>query len=118
MARVTSQTKAWTNVKDMKITFSTPRKWTLRFLYSIQVSPQNAPNSDVLKKLDFISLRLVVDGMPYRESSAIATSASRTYSTASLAGEVVLELPAGQHTVELQWRKWGNCVPVICDSGF
>ena len=66
MARVTSQTKAWTNVKDMKITFSTPRRVDTPFSIQYSVSPQNAPNSDVLKKLDFISLRLVVDGMPYK----------------------------------------------------
>ena len=71
MARVTSQTKVDQCEGHENNIFNT-EKVDLRFLYGIQVSPQNAPNSDVLKKLDFISLRLVVDGMPYRESSAIA----------------------------------------------
>jgi hypothetical protein len=112
MARLPFSVKTWTNVKDMSLSFTTPRKWTLRFLYNIQVSPQNAPNADVLKKPDFIAMRIVIDGMPYRESSALASSASRTYSTASLAGEVILEIAAGTHKVDLQWRKWGSHVPV------
>ena len=110
--RIMGSQKGWHDVKDMTVSFSTPRKWTLRFIYHIQVSPQSAPNANVHAQPDFLSMRLVLDGVAYRETSALTTSFSRTYSTSSMTGEITLEVPPGTHKVVLQWRKWGTSVPV------
>lgn len=32
------------------------------------------------------------------------------YSSGTLSGSLVVTLPAGKHTVKLQWRKWGSTV--------
>ena len=53
----------------------------------------------------------VVDGVPYRQSgSHVNPLASLERSARQLRGHLVVTLPAGNHTVKLQWRKWGTYV--------
>ncbi len=60
---------------------------------------------------DFLGARVVVDGVPYRQSgSHVNPLASLERSARQLRGHLVVQLPAGNHTVKLQWRKWGSYV--------
>lgn len=49
-------------------------------------------------------LRLVVDGRPYRHTSAASDGNLRK--TVQHRGQLVLELAAGSHTVVLQWASF------------
>jgi hypothetical protein len=60
---------------------------------------------------DFIGCRLMVDGTPYRQSgSHISPAGSLESSTGILDGYLLAELGPGNHTITLQWRKWGSFV--------
>ena len=112
VARTVVASDKWHTVRDMEITFNLPRDWTLRFAYSLQVRPQGAPNTDVLTNPDFLSTRITLDNQAYRESSTVSSSATHTYGCATLSGEVTMKVPAGSHTVKLQWRRYGPTVPL------
>jgi hypothetical protein len=60
---------------------------------------------------DFLGARLMLDGMPYRQSgSHAAPLSSMEASTRQMSGYIVSRLGAGSHTIKLQWRKWGTSV--------
>ena len=102
----------WEDVRDMKVEFSLPRDWTLRFSYVLQVRPQGAPGKGVLGSQDYLTTRIVLDGSAYRESSSVTSSSTHTYGSSTLSGEVTLRVPKGKHTVKLQWRRYGQSVPL------
>ena len=75
----------------------------------LQVRPQGGgPNTDVLSAPDYLSTRIVLDGQAYRESSTVSSSATTTYGCATLTGEVTLNVPAGNHVVQLEWKRHGE----------
>ena len=103
----------WHSIKDMRVAFQLPRKWMLRIRYSLQVRPQGIPNADVLaSQADWLSVRIVLDGQAYRESSSVTYSATTTTGCSTLTGEVTLQIPQGDHVVTLEWRKYGTNVPL------
>ena len=102
VARSAISSNEWSTVKDMQLTFSLPRRWTLRFAYALQVRPQGLSRSDSVSGMDFLSTRIVLDGQAYRESSTVTSSATKTYGCSTLSGEVTLSIPAGMHTVRLE----------------
>eukprot|EP00957_Ditylum_brightwellii_P085397 6497028-Ditylum_brightwellii.AAC.1 len=60
---------------------------------------------------DFVQCRLVVDGIPLRESSSHATPGYLgTLRSIDLSGNSVLTLGAGTHNVELHWQQPGTMV--------
>lgn len=101
----------WQDVPDSSVSFTTHESRPHRFTYIIHARPETAPGVDVHKLRDALSTRLVVDGVPYRESAASFRSHSATFISACLVGTVVLDLGAGAaHTVSLQWLKQGTGV--------
>jgi hypothetical protein len=62
---------------------------------------------------DFLGARLKVNGIPYRQSgSHVSPLGSLERAAQQLRGHLVLSLPQGNHTLVLQWRKWGHFVRV------
>jgi len=60
---------------------------------------------------DVVGARLAVDGQAYRASGSHLTPlASMEAARGQLDGHLVLQLPAGNHSVALQWRRWGDRV--------
>ena len=60
---------------------------------------------------DFLAGRLKVDAIPYRQSgSHVSPLSSLESSSRQLSGSLIIELGKGNHTVHLQWRKWGHVV--------
>ena len=112
IARTVVSSDKWHTVRDMEITFNLPREWTLRFAYSLQVRPQGSSSSDALGAPDFLSTRIVLDDHAYRESSTVSSSSTFTNGCATLHGEVTMKIPAGSHTVKLEWRRGGANVPL------
>jgi hypothetical protein len=108
-----SSNNQWHPIKDMHIQFQLPRKWMLRIRYSLQARPQGVPNADVLAaSTDWLSVRIVLDGQAYRESSSVTYSATSTTGCSTLSGEVTLSIPRGEHSVRLEWKKYGTNVPL------
>ncbi|CAM9116380.1 unnamed protein product, partial [Choristocarpus tenellus] len=66
----------------------------------------------VVQPSDDVVARVVVDGIPYRESFASFALLTRRMTTGILERDLVLTLQAGQHEVIVQWRKWGTFVGV------
>lgn len=57
---------------------------------------------------NFLQLRISVNGLPYRQSSAhLSPGLSFEANTDSLSGHVALALAAGAHDIRLQWKKMG-----------
>jgi hypothetical protein len=57
---------------------------------------------------NFLQLRISVNGVPYRQSSAhLSPGLSFEANTDSLSGHLAVTLPAGAHDVRLQWKKVG-----------
>jgi len=72
---------------------------------------------------DFLGARLLLDGMPSRQSgSHAAPIGALEISTRQLSGYIITRLGVGNHTVSLQWRKWGTQVsswtvsPILFDG--
>lgn len=103
----------WTDVGGCTLSFSLPRPWEMRILYSLPVLPYGAPNGNVLSgSPDYIGARVNIDGIAYRESGSLFKTVTHSYSNGILAGEMVLDLAPGSHVIKLQWRKWGEQVPL------
>lgn len=75
------------------------------FAYVLHVRPNQAPGADPFKSKDVLSTRLAVDSVPYRASSSHFRTVTRSFASGSLVGALALDLPAGNHTAKLQWRK-------------
>jgi hypothetical protein len=112
-------TNLWSNVEDTSLTISIDNELTLYISYAISVVANKAhrPGGDFLGQptdygsFDFLGTRIVIDGVPYRQSgSHISPDSSLEATTGSLAGSVVAELNPGTHTISLQWKKWGDSV--------
>jgi hypothetical protein len=60
---------------------------------------------------NFLQLRLVINGSPYRQSSSHASPGlSLEANTNTLSGHVAVQLEEGAHDVRLQWKKIGTGV--------
>ena len=60
---------------------------------------------------DFLQLRLCVDGIPFRQSASHVNPGILNNEYAyTLSGHVVLEMKAGPHKVEIQWKMVGSNV--------
>ncbi|CAN0054030.1 unnamed protein product, partial [Heterosigma akashiwo] len=120
-ARLTSA-YAWERVADTNVTVVLAAPAT-RLLVSYHLvarahRTQPRPGADFVdyykERLDYLQLRLAVDGAPYRQSSAYAAPAARWEDhqagrppLALVAGNLVVELGPGSHAIELQWKKAG-----------
>ena len=91
--------------------------------------PESSTNDFILDEdmslgqKDFLQMRVLVDGIPFRQSSSYAQpSSSLEAATRSLRGTFVVNLGAGPHTVQLQWKKRGtfvtswNSIPSLHDG--
>jgi hypothetical protein len=105
------QTDEWMPIPGLSVRFSLAKEWRLHLLYSIQVRPQGAQNLDPLLARDFVGSRLLIDGVAYRETGSLFHTITRTYKSGILAGALSLLLSKGPHTIQVEWRKWGENVP-------
>ncbi|EQC42553.1 hypothetical protein SDRG_00283 [Saprolegnia diclina VS20] len=134
----------WSATTTATTTLETPGRWvdvpgasipaflalpmTLLVTYSATVYPDSVqPPVAIIDKSrppgadDLVSFRVLVDGAPMRASGA----SSGYYQGASslVGGYLVVSLAAGNHTLELQWKKTGTFVtswridPTV-DTGF
>eukprot|EP01042_Synura_sphagnicola_P003668 gene3668-4578_t len=103
-ARVALDTTPAFQTISNKITFSLFKESAVLFTYSLPVTQLGNPNLDANSwaELSNLETRLVVDTVSYIYSGSTISGLSRTMDTAR--GELALILPAGYHTVALQWK--------------
>ncbi|CAM9134032.1 unnamed protein product [Discosporangium mesarthrocarpum] len=105
----------WINIPDTSLTVVLENEASILVSYSMVVNAAQSqvPGSSFLTdqqhnggNRDVLQIRLLVNGVPLRQSSS-HTSAAGSYETFvdTLGGHVVTELGPGNHTVGLQWKK-------------
>ena len=111
----------WYDVADTRVNFSLQRTGLVVIHYNLvaRASKPQHPGGDFLNgggnrmssNSDFLAGRLKVDAIPYRQSgSHVSPLSSLESSSRQLSGSLIIELGKGNHTVHLQWRKWGHVV--------
>ena len=100
----------WGPISDMQIDFNLDVASDIRFTYSLTVRPSSAPSVSTHNLVDMLETRLVLDGVAFRESGSSFGTTTAAYRAGSLVGSMVLPVAAGNHTVTLQWKKFGTAV--------
>lgn len=100
------ETDTWKNL-SRNMTFSLVEDSSVTLSYSVTLQPQLA--SFVKDRaVEFISTRATVDGVAYTDSGETFGTNTWNPVTATVRGNLRLNLRAGAHTANLQWRKIGN----------
>jgi hypothetical protein len=112
---VSINSTVWTDVPGMSITFNVTKPVLIYTLYSINVQPNSSPGSD------YVLTRLVIDGTAYASTASHFQPYCNGDCNVNLNGQKILSLPAGSHTVKLQWRVWNGTLtwsndPNWCDG--
>lgn len=114
--------KAWEDVQGTNLTLQLEGEAEVLFSYYMMVQSTGTAQtsgSDFLNSgvsttgglSDFLQLRLVVNGIPYRQSSShVSPGLALGYSQELLSGHAVISLGSGSHDVQLQWKKVGTQV--------
>jgi len=116
-----SSDRVWEPVHGMNVSVSLASPASVLVTYSLPVGADkpHLPGGDFLNTPglpssglgDFLGSRLVVNGQAYRQSGSHVSPLSSLERTArQLRGMLTLHLPAGEHTVIVQWKRWGNWV--------
>ena len=90
-----------------KLSFELERDRIVTLGYSFSVQPQLASFIKD-RRQEFISSRLVVDGVPFAEGAETHSTGTWNPVAGVLNGYISLKLPAGPHEVQLQWRRMGD----------
>jgi len=98
---------AWVDMKDCKLSFFLDSVASLRFTYSVMVRPEIVESNDAFGFRHDLSVRLSIDGNPIAESESSATTVSGMLASSQLSNSIAIDLGIGNHTVSLQWVKWG-----------
>lgn len=98
----------WLDVPDTSVAVQLPNEALAMISYDVSVSriEETRELSAVSTEEDELAFRVVVNGLPYRQSATTVGDREPLVTTAS--GYLVLTLFAGHHDVKLQWRKRGT----------
>ena len=106
---VITQQNLWVPVStaDTPLKFSLTRETPITIGYSMSIMPQLIT---VVKdhRMEFLSTRININGMGYMEGADSYGTTSWNPSAVTLEGLYSFVLPAGHHTVFLQWKKVGT----------
>ncbi|CAM9173657.1 unnamed protein product [Ascophyllum nodosum] len=105
-----SETGTWEAVPELTLTFLLPELASIRVLYSISVMPEYIYLNEARQSAEYLTARLVVDGVAYRESIGTYTFLPHQISGGRLERDLVVNLQAGEHTVKVEWQKRGTYV--------
>lgn len=127
-----SSIDTWEDIPDTNLTLTLLNEAPLLISYDFAArafKPGSSTNDFILDEdmslgqKDFLQARVLVDGIPFRQSSSNAQpSSSLEAASRILRGTVVVNLGAGPHTVQLQWKKRGtfvtswNNIPALHDG--
>ena len=113
----------WTAIKDTELAFTVEKQSVVVIKYSagIHVGNRYAPRNSLFDKhtdRDFLAMRLVVNGIPFRETGS-HMSASRTLRgiVYKLQGSFIRNFKRGKQEVFLEWKRWGDAVDTYWTGG-
>jgi len=114
--RDTGGQTGWMDVSNTSVTVNLPNELNIMIAYHLSARAMKPfqPGADFIRDyyknpLDFLQCRLVVDDVPYRQSSTFAAPSTQWEQyIAGLTGHLVIPLGTGLHNVKLQWKKTGN----------
>jgi hypothetical protein len=94
----------WSDVGGMSLIFSLTTSAKVFSTYSMNVEPTGNPGSDG------VATRLAVDGQlaSTRGTASLFQPFTSGDSNANVAGNIVLNLGPGEHTIKLQWKSYGG----------
>ena len=111
---------AWERVDgcEMHIFLENPSSVVITYDMYVYGEKPHHPGGDFLNDnqeasavRDHLTSRVVIDGVPYRQSGAsVNPLSSLEKGGGELRSFVVLQLPEGNHTIALEWKKWGSVV--------
>jgi hypothetical protein len=119
-----SSTNMWENVRDMNMTVRLDNEAEVLVSYTVSVMAASAtggaiPGSSFFNtgvslssgQRSFLQLRLLLNDLPYRQSSSHASpSFSMEAAIDTLSGHAAVALGPGAHSVQLQWKMSGDGV--------
>ena len=113
---------AWVDVADSAVRFSLSGEHTVRVSYQATVIADKAylPGGGFVGQPleDMLAMRVVVHGLAFRQSGSHTNPLGIVeQARSSLLGHFVGELGAGDHVVQLQWRRWGSGVRALQSVG-
>jgi hypothetical protein len=115
----------WEPVKDTNVTVLLDNEAEVLVSYFLSVTAVRRASSKVsgndifssglslsgAGQRNFLQVRLVINGLPYRQSSAHSSPGLSTEVNAdTLTGHTAINLGPGAHDVQLQWKKTGQSV--------
>ena len=96
----------WHTVGGHLFSFDLYATSTVLFSYALPVTQHKSPKLDIdewtYQKWSSIAARVVVDSIPYVHSGSLISG--NVPRKDSLRGQLVVTLPAGVHTVALEWK--------------
>jgi hypothetical protein len=100
----------WQDIPGTSLTIDVSDRVKLLATYSINVQPDGDPATS------YVATRLTVDGTPEPSSVNHYQPYTNSDSNGSLTGQLLKQLPKGQHVIALQWvaiggGPWSNCPP-------
>jgi hypothetical protein len=115
-------TGSWFPLKGTVIQFRLPKEptgksWRIFIQYTVRATIESSINttngvrflqprtSEVTK--DYIGARVTLDGQAYRLGGSLGIAESGN-NFAEIKGALVIDILEGQHSVSLQWKKWGK----------
>jgi hypothetical protein len=108
-------TKGWKQVEGV-LTVDLYKESAVLFKYSLPVTQRSHPQVDSNRwsHLPNMLARLVIDGLAYSQSTGVMGGSSKSFD--SLFGDLALVLPAGKHSVSLEWQSesvdWQSIAPL------
>ena len=102
--------QGWKDIASTQISFSMPTPSKVTFSYIVSITQWGHPDWDAWtwNKFNAIGLRLVIDGLPFKESGTYADP--NVKNTEDVIGDITMSLPAGPHIAKLQWKAVGTSV--------
>ena len=87
--------QGWKDIASTQISFSMPTPSKVPFSYIVSITQWGHPDWDAWtwNKFNAIGLRLVIDGLPFKESGTYADP--NVKSTEDVIGDITMSLPAG-----------------------
>lgn len=105
-AELSSPIDVWVDIPDTSVAVELPNEAVVVISYDVSV--MHLDSLDAADEIGELSVRVLVDHAPYRQSAS--TVDDREPLVTVVSGHLILEIPGGHHDVALQWRKRGNRV--------
>lgn len=107
--------RGWQDMLDTFVDVTIENEAVFYIHYDIVAYSSRETTNEVLERLtnnDSLGFRVLVDGVPYRQSGSVATAQDslRAIQTVHSSGDLYTSLAIGKHRIALQWKKFGAVI--------